>query len=114
MKLFLKHDGDVCIVQELIDRLVLEDVWHTLSPDQQRSSMVQLKDCLTQFHDTFHRSLGHDIMRKSLENNPLAQEALSRFSRRRYRTVFTHGDLGPHNLLWKDGYIIVIGWERSG
>jgi serine/threonine protein kinase len=141
-------NGVVHIVQEFIDAPVLEDVWHTLSPDQQRSSMAQLKDCLDQLHAlqpqrpdrvqaidgsgciddrlasgewgpfddhaAFHRFLGHDVFRESPERYPLVQEALSRTCGRQYRTVFAHGDLGPHNILWKDGRIFVIDWERSG
>ena len=43
------------------------------------------------------------------------QEAVSNVHRKQqYRTVFSHGDLGPHNILWKDGKIDIIDWERSG
>ena len=30
-----------------------------------------------------------------------------------YSTVSAHGDLGPHNDLWKNGRIIVIDRERG-
>ena len=45
---------------------------------------------------------------------PRVQEALSKIYGKQYKTVFSHGDLGPHNILWKDGKIIMIDWERPG
>lgn len=141
-------NGVVHILQEFINAPVLEDVWHKLSPEQQRSSMVQLKDCLNQLralepphpervqgidgsgclddrlehgewgpfdnHEAFHRFLGLDAMRMDPERYPLVQESLSITQGRRYKTVFAHGDLGPHNILWKSGRIFIIDWERSG
>jgi len=65
-------------------------------------------------HAAFHRFLGHDTLRTNAERYPRVQEALSRIYGKRYKTVFSHGDLGPHNILWKDGCIVIIDWERSG
>lgn len=141
-------NGVVNIVQEFIDAPVLEDIWHKLTPDEQRSSMVQLKDCFDQLrtlqpphpervqgidgsgclddrlapgewgpfddHAAFHKFLGLEAMRTRPERFPLVQEALSKVHGRRYKTVFAHGDLGPHNILWKNGRIVIIDWERSG
>jgi thiamine kinase-like enzyme len=42
------------------------------------------------------------------------QEALSKVGGKQYRTVFSHGDLGPHNIIWSDGRIVIIDWERAG
>jgi hypothetical protein len=42
--------GVVHIVQESIDGPTPEDVWSRLSPEEQRSSMAQLKSCLDQLH----------------------------------------------------------------
>jgi len=146
LDIFTIH-GVVHIVQESIDGPVLEDVWSRLSPEEQRGSMAQLKNCLDQLralkpphpervqavdgsglidgrvesgvwgpfdnHAAFHRFLNHDILRAN-PRYPRVQEALSRIYGKRYKTVFSHGDLGPHNVLWKDGCIVVIDWERSG
>jgi hypothetical protein len=142
--------GVLHIAQGFIDGPVLEDVWSHLSPEEQRNSMTQLKDCLDQlralkpphpervqavdgsglvdgrvksgvwglsnnhWHAAFHRFLSHDVLRALPERYPRVQEALSRVYEKHYKTVFSHGDLGPHNILWKDGCIVVIDWERSG
>ena len=65
-------------------------------------------------HDAFHRFLGYHALRDCPDRFPLAKEAISKVANRKYRTVFSHGDLGPHNILWKDGQIVLIDWERSG
>lgn len=41
-------EGTVYIIQERIKWPILEDVWHSLSPEEHHISMVQLKDCLDQ------------------------------------------------------------------
>ena len=142
-------EGAVYIIQERIKGPVLEDIWHKLSPKEQHSSMLQLKDCLDQLralkpphpervqavdgsgliddrvqrgiwgpfanHDDFHcRCLNHDVLRAHPDRYPRVQEALSKVYGKQYRTVFSHGDLGPHNILWNDGKIVIIDWERSG
>ncbi|KIM42611.1 hypothetical protein M413DRAFT_444312 [Hebeloma cylindrosporum] len=65
-------------------------------------------------HAAFHEFLGYEAMRMLPERYPLVQEALSVTHGRQYKTVFAHGDLGPHNILWKNGQIVIIDWERSG
>ena len=30
-----------------------------------------------------------------------------------HRTVFAYGDLGPHNIIFKNGRIFIIDWERA-
>lgn len=65
-------------------------------------------------HDAFHEFRCYDFLRTVPETYPRIQEALSKVHGRRYKTVFSHGDLGPHNVLWKNGHIFVIDWERSG
>ena len=47
------------------------------------------------------------------ESYPRVQEALSKIYRKRYETV-PHWDIESHNVLWKDGCILVVGWETSG
>ncbi|KAH9483148.1 hypothetical protein JR316_0005251 [Psilocybe cubensis] len=150
---------NVYIVQERIKGPILEDVWYLLSPDEQRSCMLQIKDCFDQLrsltpaagsdservqavdgsglidsrvgqgvwgpfenHDEFHRHLNHPILRELHERYPALQEPLAKVAGKKYRSVFSHGDFGPHNLIWVDGKgkgkgkgkIVVIDWERAG
>ena len=65
-------------------------------------------------HSEFHQFLNHDVLRARSETYPRVQEALSRVDGKQYKTVFSHGDLGPHNIIWKDGRIVIIDWERAG
>jgi len=60
-------------------------------------------------HAVFHWFLSHDALRAFPERYPRVQEALWRNSN---KTVFSHGDLGPHTILWKDGCIVIywLGW----
>ncbi|KAG2015186.1 protein kinase subdomain-containing protein PKL/CAK/CAK-fungal1, variant 2 [Coprinopsis cinerea AmutBmut pab1-1] len=140
--------GTVHIVQERIHGPVLEDVWHRLSAEEQRSAMLQVKDCFDQLralqpphpervqavdgsglidsrvekgewgpfenHAAFHRFLNHDIYRAQPEKYSRMQDALTKIKDKQYKSVFSHGDFGPHNLIWRDGTIFVIDWERSG
>jgi serine/threonine protein kinase len=65
--------------------------------------------------DAFNSFFSHDIVRQRPEDYPDAQEPLSKTRGRTWRTVFAHGDLGPHNILWKDGRIVsIIDWECAG
>lgn len=60
----------------------------------------------------FHTFFGHEYVR---EHYPKYHKSFEKTSGRVYRTVFTHGDLGPHNILWKDGKIAaIIDWETAG
>ncbi|KAF8064343.1 kinase-like protein [Lyophyllum atratum] len=62
--------------------------------------------------DDFHQFCGHEYVYK---NYPKYRDSFEKTSGRVYRTVFTHGDLGPHNIMWKDGKIVgIIDWERAG
>ncbi|PPQ64878.1 hypothetical protein CVT26_002596 [Gymnopilus dilepis] len=142
-------NGKVHILQEFIAGHVLEDVWHTLSSEQQRNCVVQLKEFLDQMralkpphpecvqaidgsglidtrispdvwgpfdsHADFHRFLNYDFIREHPEQYPRVQESLAKVSGKCYTTVFSHGDLGPHNIILKaDGKIAIIDWEMSG
>jgi len=65
--------------------------------------------------DTFNAFFHHDIVRQRPADYPHAQDSLAKVQGRNWRTVFTHGDLGPHNILWKDGRIVgIIDWECAG
>ncbi|EIM87050.1 kinase-like protein [Stereum hirsutum FP-91666 SS1] len=125
--------GETWLVMEYIDAPLLIRVWRNLSEHERLSAMQQLKGYIDQlrsleppepgkvqavdgtgcidsrmasepwgpFHtiSDFHTFFGHDY----------------KTSGRVYRTVFTHGDLGPHNILWKDGKIAaIIDWETAG
>lgn len=65
-------------------------------------------------HSDFHQFLNHDVLRAQSEAYPRVQDALSKVGGKQYRTVFSHGDLGPHNIIWNDGKIVIIDWERAG
>ncbi|KAF9517435.1 hypothetical protein BS47DRAFT_533384 [Hydnum rufescens UP504] len=66
--------------------------------------------------DDFHMYLGHTIIHDRLaSNHPYAREALERCRHRTYRIIFSHSDLAPRNILYKDGHIAaIIDWEFSG
>ncbi|KAF5371022.1 hypothetical protein D9615_010036 [Tricholomella constricta] len=60
----------------------------------------------------FQQLYGYEYVR---ENFPEFRDNFDKVKGRVYRTVFTHGDLGPHNILWKDGKIVaIIDWETAG
>ncbi|RDB22097.1 hypothetical protein Hypma_010979 [Hypsizygus marmoreus] len=60
----------------------------------------------------FQRFYGYHYVYK---NCPQYRADFEKVAGRVYRTVFTHGDLGPHNILRKDGRIVgVIDWETAG
>ncbi|RDB22255.1 hypothetical protein Hypma_010666 [Hypsizygus marmoreus] len=62
--------------------------------------------------DDFHRFCGNEYVYK---NYPKYRDSFEKTAGRVYRTVFTHGDLGPHNIMWKDGKIVgIIDWETAG
>ena len=56
-------------------------------------------------------------VRKLSSRYPLAQAPLAVTKGRTWRTVFAHGDLGPHNILWdtkRAEIAAIIDWEFSG
>ncbi|KAF5374007.1 hypothetical protein D9615_009901 [Tricholomella constricta] len=60
----------------------------------------------------FQRSYGYDHVR---EKYLQFRDSFDKVKGRVYRTVFTHEDLGPHNILWKDGKIVaIIDCETAG
>jgi hypothetical protein len=68
-------------------------------------------------HAEFNKFFLHDKVRSRAERYPRAQAPLAVTKGRTWRTVFAHGDLGPHNILWdmKRGEIAaVIDWEFAG
>lgn len=65
-------------------------------------------------HDKFHGFRSYDMLRSKPEKYPHIQDALAKAKGRQYKTVFSHGDLGPHNVIWQKGQLFVIDWERSG
>jgi thiamine kinase-like enzyme len=65
--------------------------------------------------NAFNAFFSHDIVRQRPEHYPDAQEPLAKTYGRAWRTIFAHGDLGPHNILWKEGRIVsIIDWECAG
>lgn len=68
-------------------------------------------------HRDFLNHFDHDRVRSHPRTWPHAQEALAKTQGRTWRTVFAHGDLGPHNILWdvKGAKIAaIIDWEFAG
>jgi len=68
-------------------------------------------------HDAFNAFFQHERLRKLPARFPRAQAPLAITKGRTWRTVFTHGDLGPHNILWdtnKAEIAAIIDWEFSG
>lgn len=66
-------------------------------------------------HAAFTHFIYYDSLCELPDEYPLAQQPLEKIKDRTWRTVFTHGDLAPHNILWKDGKIVaIIDWEMSG
>jgi aminoglycoside phosphotransferase len=62
----------------------------------------------------FHKFLGHEFVLAS-ENYEQFHELFERCAKRSYRTVFSHGDLAPRNILVKDGRVVgIIDWETAG
>lgn len=45
---------------------------------------------------------------------PGLQEPLAKIAGKKYQSVFSHGDFGPHNIMWRNGKIVVIDWECAG
>ncbi|KAG5641452.1 hypothetical protein DXG03_005213, partial [Asterophora parasitica] len=111
-------DGKVHLVQECIRGPVLEDVWRHLSRAQQQSSMAQLRDCLVQLHNLEPPNYSERVQAADgfPDAYPLVQDTLSKLQSRRYKTVFAHGDLGPHNIIWRKDTerIVIIDWETAG
>ena len=65
--------------------------------------------------ERFHAHLGHDFVRANPERFEYCQEAFKRCEGKKYRTVFSHCDLGPYNILVRDGKIAaIIDWEFGG
>jgi serine/threonine protein kinase len=68
-------------------------------------------------HDTFNDFFHHETVRKLSSRYPRAQAPLAVTKGRTWRTVFAHGDLGPHNILWDTNrreIAAIIDWEFSG
>ena len=68
-------------------------------------------------HDSFSDFFHHEKVRKVPSRYPRAQAPLAVTKGRTWRTVFAHGDLEPHNILWdtnKGEIAAIIDWEFSG
>lgn len=144
------YNGDTHIITTYVNASVLEDVWESLSGEEQASCMQQLGEYIRQLrelpcpepgkvqavdgrgcwdnrlhwpgeygpfarHSDFSKALNHDHVRQNPELYPEAAELFAKAGGKDRRTVFSHGDLGPQNILWKDGKIVaILDWEMSG
>lgn len=66
--------------------------------------------------EAFNRRFGHEYVRNRLDQyDPTFSQAFAKVEGRRWKVAFTHGDLGPYNILWDDGKIVgIIDWECAG
>ncbi len=91
-------------------------------PDPHRVQAVDGKSCYDERMggeygpyatiDTFNEAWGYKLIPKKY---PEHREVFEKIAGRSWRIIFAHGDLGPHNLLWRDGKIVaVIDWEFAG
>ena len=68
-------------------------------------------------HHEFQVYIGYEYIRNAPGISQDASERLAKIQGRLWRTVFSHGDLGPHNILWsvkKKRIAAIIDWECSG
>jgi serine/threonine protein kinase len=68
-------------------------------------------------HEEFNGFLGYKAVLEQPERYSGLQAPLKAIKGRTWRTVFTHGDLGPHNILWDlklCKIVAIIDWEMSG
>lgn len=64
--------------------------------------------------EEFHVRLGHEFVLKS-SNHSHMWSHFELISQRKYKTIFTHSDIAPRNILIKDGKIAaIIDWETAG
>ncbi|RDB23486.1 hypothetical protein Hypma_008957 [Hypsizygus marmoreus] len=62
----------------------------------------------------FHEWLGHGYMRTADEHREY-RPIFEACAKRSYKTVFTHGDIAPRNILVKGAKIVgLIDWDTSG
>ncbi|KAF7793920.1 hypothetical protein EIP86_005042 [Pleurotus ostreatoroseus] len=62
--------------------------------------------------DAFNEAWGHKFVP---DKHPEHQEAFKKVAGRPWKIMLAHGDLGPHNILWRDGKIVaIIDWEFAG
>ena len=60
----------------------------------------------------FNKFFGHEYIKNKYSEY---RAAFDKVEGRKWRVVFAHGDLGPHNILWRDGKIVaIIDWQCSG
>jgi len=107
----------------------LDQLRALLPPDPQRVQAIDGGGCIDDrlntvgewgpfvTHYEFQMKFGYGVIEDNPETYPEAREPLAKLRGRTWRTVLTHGDLGPHNILWnvKEKRIAaIIDWECSG
>ncbi|KAI0796035.1 kinase-like domain-containing protein [Abortiporus biennis] len=133
------------IVIDYIEGTPLDLVWLSLSEQERLDCMHQLQGYVAQLRDlpppdpnrvqavdrghlydarmhgrygpydsiaVFHEAWGHSYIPTAY---PRYKDDFDKITGKSWRIVFAHGDLGPHNILWRDGKIVaIIDWENGG
>jgi Predicted aminoglycoside phosphotransferase len=118
-------------IMEKIDGVSLYNIWHTLSIEQRKDIIKQICDLLKQFHsnqkDSFdwceyideqiliHLEKAKQINYFNKEELTMIDQARLLFSKYLISDdfVFIHGDIHFDNIIYSDGTIKIIDFERS-
>lgn len=135
----------IFILMEYIEGCTLREAWRGMNQTERLDSLCQLRGYIEQLRhlsppdpqsvqavdggsifdgrmhgeygpyasiEKFNEAWGHTLL-PSL--HPTLKPIFEKTAGRSWRTVFAHGDLAPHNILWKDGKIVaIIDWESAG
>ena len=136
-------DGTTIIEMDLIQGVVLDEVWPNISTEEKRSYAQQLRtivDQLRSLQGAYIGSIDHgpaaDARRDTNRGGPFSSQAdfvgfllsntiakapkiYTKMLREQLSTphkiVLTHGDLSPKNILVRDGRIVgILDWEFAG
>ncbi|KAF7793918.1 hypothetical protein EIP86_005040 [Pleurotus ostreatoroseus] len=137
--------GRTYIVMDYVKGVTLRNIWPRLSQQERRNAIQQLQGYIEQLRslpppdpdrvqgidrkscydlrmrgeygpydsvDAFHEAWGYKYIP---DKYPKHREIFEKVAGRSWRIMLAHGDLGPHNILWRDGKIVaIIDWEFAG
>ncbi|KAI0796036.1 kinase-like domain-containing protein [Abortiporus biennis] len=131
-------DERIWIIMDYIESDTLDDVWLSLTEQERLNCMQQLQGYVNQLRAlpppdptrvqavnggnlhgfrmhgkygpynsiaAFHEARGHSYIPTAY---PQYTEDFDKISGKSWKIMFAHGDLGPHNILWRDGQIVAI------